>query len=213
VSERDERDAVLVLHGLWMNRFAMLPLMRALRNAGFAPLAPDYHSMRGTLADNVEHVARGLAVLPARRVHLVGHSLGGLLALALLQRERPDPRLGRAVLLGSPVAGCESARRFSGHSAGRWLLGQTAGLWTRLPMPAVPPAHEVGMIAGSGRLGLAQFVVGMSGEHDGVVRVEETRLQGLRDHLVLPVSHSGMLLSRPVARQCVDFLRHGRFRR
>ena len=210
----DKGDAVLVLHGLWMNRFAMLPLVRAFKHAGFAPLAPTYRSMQSTLAENVERLARQIASLSARRIHLVGHSLGGLLALALLQRQPvEEPRLGRVVLLGAPVAGCASARALAGHAGGRWLLGNSVPLWSRPPLQAVPQGREVGAIAGSRRIGLARLVIGMAGEHDGVVHIEETRIPGLADHLLLPVSHSGMLLSAAVAAQCVAFLRDGRFRR
>lgn len=213
-------DTVLLLHGLWMNRFAMLPLARALKRAGFATLEPSYPSMRGNLQDNVDALALQLDAfcrnLPASaampRIHIVGHSLGGLLALALLQREPVDPRLGRVVLLGSPVAGCSAARDFATYPGGEWLLGETTPLWERLPMPDIPAGREVGAIAGTRRIGLASLLVGIEGEHDGVVRVEETRLPGLADHRVLPVSHTGMLLSAEVAAQCVAFLRHGRFR-
>lgn len=205
-------DTVLLLHGLWMNRYAMLPLAHALGRAGFATLAPSYPSMRGGLQDNVDAVARQLDAMGASRIHIVGHSLGGLLALALLQRVPPDARLGRVVLLGSPVAGCMAARRFATRPAGAWLLGATRPLWQTLPLPDVPAGREVGAIAGTRRVGLGSLLVDLEGAHDGVVRVEETRLQGLADHRVLPVSHSGMLLSAEVAAQCVAFLRDGRFR-
>ncbi len=208
-----ESEVVLVLHGLWMNRFAMLPLSRALRSAGYAPLAPSYHSMRGTLQDNLALVARQVDAIAAQRIHFVGHSLGGLLVLALLHRQRGNPRFGRAVLLGSPLAGCESARAFAAFPGGRWLLGNTVGKWSSPPMSEIPAGREVGVIAGTRRLGLAQLVVRVTGEHDGVVRVEETRLPGLADHMVLPVSHSGMLFSKPVAQQCIAFLQSGAFRR
>lgn len=213
-------EAVLLLHGLWMNRFAMLPLARALKRAGFATLEPNYPSMRGALQDNVDALVLQLdalcrtmpALAATPRIHIVGHSLGGLLALALLQREPVDPRLGRVVLLGSPVAGCSAARSFATYPGGEWLLGETTPLWERLPMPDIPAGREVGAIAGTSRFGLASLLVGIEGEHDGVVRVEETRLQGLADHRVLPVSHTGMLLSAEVAAQCIAFLCQGRFR-
>ena len=229
-------EAVLVLHGLWMNRIAMHPLVNALRRAGFDAAAGHYRSMRGTLEENVARVRQQVAELraargdsPGDRVHIVGHSLGGVLALALL---RADPeRFGRVVLLGSPVAGCQAAREFAGYPGAGWLLGETAALWNSLKVAEVPvrgpvqagdAAHagaqgstgvEVGSLAGTETFGLAHFFVGLQGAHDGVVRVEETQVPGLADHLVLPVSHTGMLLSESVATQCVAFLLNGRFSR
>ena len=61
--------------------------------------------------------------------------------------------------------------------------------------------------------GLGPLFVSLPGENDGVVTVEETRIEGLRDHLVLPVSHTGMLMSEPVAAQTATFLESGGFRR
>lgn len=208
-------DMVLLLHGMWLNRYAMLPLARALDKAGFTPIAPSYRSMHGTLQENVDLLSGQLASLSARRIHLVGHSLGGLLALALLQRRPEDAphraRWGRAVLLGAPIAGCASAREFARYPGGRWLLGKTVPLWSRVALSNVAGGCEVGAIAGNRRFGLAHLLVGIAGEHDGVVRVGETRLPGLSDHRVLPVSHSGMLFSAEVARQSIAFLRRGIF--
>ena len=46
---------------------------------------------------------------------------------------------------------------------------------------------------------------------DGTVLVEETYLPGAKDHIVLSISHTGMLFSATVARQVACFLRDGRF--
>jgi len=74
-------EAVLLLHGLWMNRLAMLFLERSLDRAGFMPVSLAYRSMRGTSDEHVAAVARRIASIPADTVHLVGHSLGGVVAL------------------------------------------------------------------------------------------------------------------------------------
>jgi hypothetical protein len=121
--------------------------------------------------------------------------------------------LGRTVLLGAPVSGCDAAQGLSCLPGGRMLLGRTLALWPTLPLPDIPPGCEVGAIAGTRRLGLAMMLVSIAGENDGVVRVAETWLPGLADHITLPVSHSGMLLSSEVARQCVAFLHQGEFAR
>ena len=110
-----EREAVLLLHGLWMNRHVMRYLEVALRRAGFAPQALGYRSMRGALAEHCERLAHCIAALASPRVHLIGHSMGGVIALAFLARHAADPplrpRLGRALLLGAPVAGSDAGTR------------------------------------------------------------------------------------------------------
>jgi hypothetical protein len=82
-----------------------------------------------------------------------------------------------------------------------------------MPELDVPPGVEAGAIAGTRRLGLASLVVRLPGPNDGIVRVEETRHPGLADHLVMPVAHSEMLVSRAVAAQAAAFLARGRFAR
>jgi hypothetical protein len=74
-------------------------------------------------------------------------------------------------------------------------------------------ARDLGVIAGDWPLGLGRLVGALDGPHDGAVTVAETRLAGATDHIVLPVSHSAMVLSSAVVRQTVGFLRDGRFTR
>src|SRR5439155_2296163 len=115
-------EAVLLLHGAWMNRWVMSYLALALQREGFAVQTLSYRTMRGTLAEHLARVAGGVAALEAPRLHLVGHSLGGVIALRYLQRGA-DPRVRRAVLLGSPVAGCRAAADLAQSAGGELLLG------------------------------------------------------------------------------------------
>ena len=57
------------------------------------------------------------------------------------------------------------------------------------------------------------FASGLPRPHDGVVAVAETQMPGAKDVVVLPVSHSGMLVSRRVAGAVGCFLRSGHFPR
>lgn len=205
------REAVLLLHGLWTNHFVMSGIALALTRAGYAPCMLDYRSMRGTLAEHLDRIEERVAALPCARPHLIGHSMGGVLALAWLTRQPAQRPFGRNVLLGAPVSGCRAVEEFARHSAGRWLLGRSLDLWRDPPALAVPPDREIGAIAGTHAFGLGPLFVNLPGISDGVTRVDETRIDGLADHIELPVSHTGMLFSAAVARCCVAFLQHGRF--
>jgi pimeloyl-ACP methyl ester carboxylesterase len=206
-------EAVLLVHGLWMNRVVMLYLARLLRGHGFAARAVGYYSAMHDLARNARLVAGAIAGTDAPRVHLVAHSLGGVVALAAL-RDRPDPRVGRIVLLGAPLAGSAGGRNLAAKRWGAPLLGTTRGLWGDMPRLAIPAGVEAGAIAGTRRIGLARMLgIDVPQPNDGVVAVEETRHPGLTDHLVMRVGHSEMLVSGAVARQAAAFLASGRFAR
>src|SRR5207249_3607186 len=114
--------------GAWMNRWVMSYLALALQREGFAVQTLSYRTMRGTLAEHLARVAERIAALEAPRLHLVGHSLGGVIVLRYLQRGG-DPRVRRAVLLGSPVAGCRAAADLAQSAGGELLLGGSLGVW------------------------------------------------------------------------------------
>jgi pimeloyl-ACP methyl ester carboxylesterase len=204
--------AVLLVHGLWTNRAVMLYLARALAGHGFRPHPVGYFSALDEFEHNAARVARAIAECPDERLDLVAHSLGGLVALRALAR-RPDARVRRVVLLGVPLVDCHSGRAIARMRLLAPLLGTTRSLWSDMPQLDVPAGVAAGAIAGTRRLGLGSIVLRLPGPNDGVVRVEETRHPSLADHLLMPVAHSEMLVSRAVAAQAAAFLASGRFAR
>jgi pimeloyl-ACP methyl ester carboxylesterase len=204
-------DAVVLVHGLWVHGLVMALMRRRIARCGYRALAYSYPSMRLTAAENVERLMRYCRELAAPRVHLVGHSMGGLVVLhALAHAAGFTP--GRVVLTGTPVAGCHAARRLGELAGGRAALGRCMPEWMESPAFAGADGCEIGVIAGRKPVGLGRIVApDLERPCDGVVSVTETRFAAMRDHIVLNVSHSGMLLSRPVARQICAFLRDGAF--
>jgi pimeloyl-ACP methyl ester carboxylesterase len=201
---------VLLVHGLWTNRAIMLYLSRALAGRGFAPRAIGYYSALDEFEHNAARLARAIAECAGERIHIVAHSLGGLVALRALAR-RPDARVRRMVLLGSPLTDCHCGRKLARMRFLAPLLGTTRSLWVDMPQLDIPPGVEAGAIAGTRRVGLGSLVLRLPGPGDGAVLVEETRHPRLADHLVMPVAHSEMLVSRAVAAQVAAFLETGRF--
>jgi hypothetical protein len=72
-------------------------------------------------------------------------------------------------------------------------------------------SHPLGIVAGSQPLGVGQLLAHFDEPNDGTVAVSETRMPGATDHIVLPVSHLGMLMSARVAREVGLFLTQGHF--
>jgi len=205
-------ESVIVLHGLWFPAAVVRPLCRRLGALGLHAVAFGYPTMRHDLDQNARALAAFAARTPGDALHFVGHSLGGLVLLRMLALAAPD-RPGRAVLLGSPCVDSRVVDVLSRWAAGRAILGAGLAQWRRAPMAAVPAGLAVAAIAGDRPWGLGQLVAGIDRPHDGVVSVAETRLPGMADHLTLPVTHTGLLFSREVARQTGAFLTRGRFDR
>lgn len=201
-------ENLILLHGLWMRGITLTVLQHRLESAGYRVEPFDYLSVAAPLEDTLAELRQRMRA-HADGVHVVGHSLGGLLALMACD-EHVDLPPGRIVCLASPLTGSAIARQLAEHGAG-WLLGHSREVLEQgLEHWAGP--REVGMVAGQAAVGLGTMLGHIEGENDGTVALAETRLPGLTDHCVIPVSHTGMLLSRRVAAQVVAFLRQGHFR-
>jgi pimeloyl-ACP methyl ester carboxylesterase len=164
---------------------------------------------------NVLALSRFLGEIRADTVHLVGHSLGGLIILKYFEDggETQMPP-GRVVLLGSPLRGSRAARGLARVPFGKKILGRSAGKELLAPRyRGWKGMRNLGVIAGDSGVGLGRLVGTGTAPSDGTVLVEETRIDGVTDHLVMRVSHSGMLFSAAVAKQTGVFLRTGRFER
>jgi len=199
---------VILVPGLWMAGFAMLRLGAHLSRCGLRCHTFGYSGRARPLAAHAERLARfARSIGPAG---YVAHSLGGLAVLEMLEAER-SLEVGAVVLLGAPARGSLSGRRLARAGIGRWMLGESAPLWEQGRRARWTRPEPLGVIAGTLPIGLGLLLGSLPGANDGVVRVEETEVEGMRERLLLPVSHSAMLLSARVAAQCAAFLRAGRF--
>ena len=201
---------VVLVHGLWMNRWAMLPLAWRLERCGFRVTRHGYRSVSRGLRENARTLAAACRK-DHRRLHLVGHSLGGLVIMAMLQ-EHPEIPVHRVVLIGSPYADSAAAHGLARFTWSRGVLGHTMQDWLRQPRPRVPDGVELGVIAGDAPFGLGRLFVRLPTPNDGVVMLDETRVPGAADSVVLHTSHSAMLVSRAVARAACAFLKNGHFK-
>jgi pimeloyl-ACP methyl ester carboxylesterase len=203
------RTEIILVHGLWFGAWALGTLGRRLHGMGF----PIRHFDYAATADHLDRHARELHRLALEeemdRRHFLGHSLGGLVILRMLA-EFDDIPPGRVVLLGSPLGGSSVARKMNKMPGAEKLLGKA-----RAPLQQgyaeLPADRETGMITGSKAVGLGLLAGGPGGPSDGTVGIGEADAKGLKDRLVLPVTHTGLLYSAEVAQQAAAFLHNGRF--
>jgi pimeloyl-ACP methyl ester carboxylesterase len=205
---------VILVHGLWMAGFQLGVLKHRLEaNSRFQVAAFSYPSLQGSMNDHARSLVNFARAQRSGELHFVGHSLGGIVILRALQLTEDLPP-GRAVLLGSPCQGSKAALGVARIPFGKTILGgavneECIGFSQR----EWSGRREIGVIAGSMRFGLGRLFADLDSDHDGTVLVEETRLPGSKDHIVVGTTHTGMLLSGEVADQTAWFLEHGEFKR
>lgn len=199
---------VLLLHGLMMRRPALWLLARRLSKRGFAPVLFDYPTLWQTPAVAMERLASRLYTLGPGPVHIVAHSLGGLIAVQTCNQFQRLPT-GKIVCLGSPLAGSSAARGLADKHLG-WIAGRS-GPFLRGGLAQLPAGRQVGVVAGVHSLGLGKYFGQLDGPNDGTVAVWETQLPGLQGHVTVPSSHSGLVLSPLVAELAGNFLETGHF--
>ncbi len=202
---------VILLHGLFHRGLAVSLLAKRLRKSGFSTNIFSYPSRRkdlSTLAQDLRNFADTLN-LNEGAINFVGHSLGGLVILTMLEKYSRDLPAGKSVLLGSPVHGSTMAGQLGENSAGRFLLGNARhGLVAGCEYPG---GHEIGVIAGIGSQGVGRLLQRLDEPNDGTVTLAETSLAEATDSIEVTTSHFGLLLSPEVARQSAVFLQHGHF--
>jgi pimeloyl-ACP methyl ester carboxylesterase len=205
---------VVYVHGLWLTGIEGSFLRKRLgKDLNAQTRAFSYASVASSISANARALGTFLNALRADTLHLVGHSLGGLVILKLFETgegARLPP--GRLVFLGSPLNGSRAALNLARVPFGKTLLGR--GVAEELLSSRVrrwDGQRELGVIAGSLSLGLGRLVGAFGAPSDGTIFVEETRLAGITEHLVMPVSHTGLPFSKSVALKTGAFLRSGKF--
>jgi len=209
-------ETVVLVPGLFSPRLTMLPMARRLEKQGYETR---YFSNRYLLKSPVQNAQRLLQLLRGintETVHLVGHSLGGVVimyALDLNAKAQAADRVasGKVVLIASPVRGNELARKLNAKRGLRWILGRSVEDGLLGPAPENLDGRDTAVISGSSARGLCALLYKPAETNDGVVTHKETMLEQAKDTVCIPQSHALMLFSKLSSELTLQFLQRGKF--
>lgn len=211
-------ERVVLVHGLGRGPASLWMLERSLRREGYEVVKLRYPSRRATVAELAEDAFGPVfADAPAdARIHVVTHSLGGILLRQYLGVHGAPPALGRVVMLAPPNGGSEVADALARSRVYTWINGPagmdlgTSATHAPARLGPAPAGVEVGVIAGDFSWN-PLFSALIPGVDDGKVSVARTHLAGERDHLTVPYSHTWLMNRAETRRQVGWFLRTGGF--
>ena len=211
-------ECVVLLHGLARTSMSLNTMQQALEEDGFLTANIDYPSREHAIAELADiAVEQGLATCRAgedvQKIHFVTHSLGGILVRQYLSEEA-IPELGRVVMLGPPNQGSNAADDLDGVPGFDWINGPAGRQLGKgeesVPLALGPVDFELGVIAGDRTIDPITSYV-LPDPDDGRVSVEDTKIDGMDDFVVVNHSHAFMMSMDEPIKLTKLFLRTGSF--
>lgn len=213
----NKNECVILLHGLARTSRSMTKMEKALAREGYKVVNVDYPSRKfeiEKLTNDIipEALLKCQASVP-KKIHFVTHSMGGILVRNYLSANKIE-NLGRVVMLSPPNQGSEVVDKLGNLSAFIWLNGpagqQLGTSKDSIPFKLGKVEFDLGVITGNKSINLILSLL-IPGDDDGKVAIENAKVKGMSDFLVLPHSHPFIMKSDNVIHQTKYFLQYGRF--
>lgn len=212
------QECVVLLHALGHSKYSMASMATYLKKANYLVVNQSYPSTRKsikTLADEyLPEMVRTCQQYKPSKIHFVTHSIGGIVLRSYLNNHNV-PHLGNIVMLAPPNHGSPLADLLKNSPLFKLLAGPAGQELTTAPSSTPNRLNQllqypVGIIAGNFTFNPLMRII-FHDDHDGKVSVTSTRLQGMQDMIVLPVSHLFMTQNKLVMQEVDQFLQQGRF--
>lgn len=209
-------DCVILLHGLARTENSMDKIEKALNLQGYSTVNVRYPSRRLTIKEiSDEYIPKALQKCGThRKVNFVTHSMGGIIIRQYLNDSRIE-KLNHVVMLGPPNKGSEVVDKLN-EVPGFKTINGPAGLQLGTGELSVPNKlgevdFSLGVIAGTKSVNVILSLM-LPKPNDGKVSVESTKIEGMTDHIQMPVSHTFMMKDKEVIQQIIYFLENGNFK-
>lgn len=203
---------IILIHGLFMPGVVMIKLRNFFEKEGYTTTIFSYHTLSETPEKNAQALKALIESLGDKNI-IICHSLGGLLTQkALTMLENPEQKIQKVISMGTPWQGASILTFMQQyHIEGvvgkslEVLLPKDHNEWQFTEIP-------LGSIAGKSTIGArVLFAPGKKIPTDGTVTIEETKIKGMTDHTIIPVSHTGLVFSNLAAQKALSFIETNNF--
>ena len=216
-AREENKEFVVLLHGLSRTSRSMRPIKKALEKNGYSTFNVNYPSRKKPIEELsefvLEKINQNFADHPKHTLHFVTHSMGGII-LRQIMKLSPFSNLGRVVMLGPPNQGSEIIDRLCPFKLIPIINGPASlqlGTSSDGFIQSLGPVHfDLGVIAGTRSINpFLSFLI--PGPDDGKVSVERTKVEGMNDFIEVPNSHSFMMGNQSIQKETINFLKNGHF--
>ncbi len=211
-SNSHKGEAVLLIHGFLGSPDDLADIARELRREGYFTISPEFDTRTQTIEQMAKSVifAASAHGMDAKVMHVVTHSMGGILLRAYLE-DHSIPNLGRVVMIAPPNSGSQVAGELSQYNLYRRFFGPAGAELANIKLtPRKLGNYELGIIAGTASVNPI-FSQILPGPDDGYVALSSTPLAGMNDFITIPSSHGLITGNEGTIEQVSIFLETGRF--
>lgn len=220
-AKNNDGDYVILLHGLARTSKSMNKMEKFLDKNGYNVININYPSKKKTIQEISVILDKNIkekCTDKTKKINFVTHSMGGIIVRYYLKNNKLE-NLNRVVMLSPPNHGSEIIDVYGYNRMFGWIFKKIEGpaamrlstnLKTSLPIQLGKVDFELGIITGnkSNNILLSWMI---NGENDGKVSVESSKVDGMKEHIVLPFGHTFIMNKQIVLNQTLNFLHNGNF--
>ncbi|MDF1758318.1 MAG: hypothetical protein P1U74_08485 [Legionellaceae bacterium] len=212
----EEKRCVILLHGLARTHFSMSSIESSLKRHHYLVVNKNYPSTRKSIdyiaSNYIQEMVDECQSQKSDKIMFVTHSMGGIVLQRYLKNHKVK-ELSHIVMLSPPNHGSPLADMLCHNWFYKTIMGPSGQELTTYNMSKntnTSKSYQIGIIAGS--YNLSPFSKSLFHEqNDGKVSVSSSKMLGMKDFIVMPVSHSFMMNNSKVKRQILCFLEYGKF--